>query len=69
MMAAAGGPGDGEIGQVLADADRRLVRSGWLGEAEALAGLFELLEDRLSGPARPAQPGSGRYSIDRELTQ
>ena len=49
--------------QALADADRRLVRSGWLAEAEALGALFELLEERLvssDGAAWPGQAGSGR---------
>lgn len=64
--------------QALADADRRLVRAGWLAEADALGALFALLEDRLvavpadGGPAgagRRAQPGSGRYSMDSEFTQ
>jgi hypothetical protein len=34
--------------QVLADADRRLVRARCFAESEALAELFDLLEDRLA---------------------
>ncbi len=34
--------------QVLADADRCLVRAGRLGEADALCDLFELLEARMA---------------------
>ena len=34
--------------QVLADADRCLVRAGLLGEADALGDLFELLENRMA---------------------
>lgn len=34
--------------QVLADADRCLVRAGLLGEADALGNLFELLENRMA---------------------
>jgi len=34
--------------QVLADADRCLVRAGLLGEADALGDLFELLEHRMA---------------------
>jgi hypothetical protein len=37
--------------QALADADRVLVAAGGTLEARALGDLFELLEDRLSGPA------------------
>jgi hypothetical protein len=33
--------------QALADASRTLVRSGGLNEADSLASLFELLEERL----------------------
>ncbi len=56
--------------QALADADRCLVRAGRVGEADALAELFELLESRLvtvpvGGPeaeeteAAPAQASVG----------
>ena len=71
--------------QVLADADRCLVRSGALREAGALVDLFELLEERLSlddpvvGERRPAQcaadvvspvdSSSGSNSMESELTQ
>lgn len=41
--------------QALADADRHLVRVGCTAEADALAELFELFEERLAD----AQPGSG----------
>jgi hypothetical protein len=34
--------------QVLADADRCLVRAGLLNEADALGDLFELLEHRMA---------------------
>jgi hypothetical protein len=60
--------------QALADADRHLVRFGCTAEAEALAELFELFEERLAD-AQPgsgsysAQPGSGSYSIESEFTQ
>jgi hypothetical protein len=37
--------------QALADADRVLVALGEILEAGALGDLFELLEDRLTGPA------------------
>ena len=41
--------------QVLADADRLLVRAGQLPEADALGDLFELFEERLAvdGPTAP----------------
>jgi hypothetical protein len=66
--------------QALADADRCLNRSGALGEAEALADLFELLEERLALEAQlPAQSESdaassvassvGSNSMDSEFTQ
>jgi hypothetical protein len=38
--------------QVLADADRCLVRAGLLGEADALCDLFELLEARMAAVDR-----------------
>jgi hypothetical protein len=71
--------------QVLADADRCLVRSGALREAGALVDLFELLEERLSlddsavderrpaqcgsGAASPAGSWSGSNSMESEFTQ
>jgi hypothetical protein len=71
--------------QVLADADRCLVRSGALREADALVDLFELLEERLAvddlavDGGRPAQlrsdfespvlSSAGSKSMDSELTQ
>ncbi len=47
--------------QALADADRCLVRSGRLGEADALGDLFLLLEERLvaEGDPAPADPAEG----------
>lgn len=39
-----------EACQALADADPVLVAAGRLDEARALGDLFELLEDRLTGP-------------------
>jgi hypothetical protein len=36
--------------QALADADQVLVAAGRVDEARALGDLFELLEDRLTGP-------------------
>ncbi len=44
--------------QALADAGSHLVRSGRCVEADALAGLFVLLEERLSA-ARPDPPPPG----------
>jgi hypothetical protein len=38
--------------QALADADRRLVRAGFVEEAGALGDAFELLEDRLVDDGR-----------------
>jgi hypothetical protein len=38
--------------QVLADADRCLVRAGQFGEADALCDLFELLEARMAAVDR-----------------
>ncbi len=60
--------------QVLADADRRLIRSGSTDEARALGDLFELLEDRLSSSAAQPAPSAplsepGSYSSAREFTQ
>ncbi len=44
--------------QALADAGSHLVRSGRGAEADALAGIFVLLEDRLSAPwPDPPTPG------------
>ncbi len=43
--------------QVLADADRLLVRAGRLPEAEALGDLFELFEERLTVAGRTAPAG------------
>jgi hypothetical protein len=51
--------------QALADADRRLVGSGFTAEAGALGDLFDLLEDRLSG----VHAGSAWYWMDNEFTQ
>ncbi len=42
--------------QALADADRCLVRTGRLGEADALGDLFLLLEERLVAEGDPAEP-------------
>jgi hypothetical protein len=61
-----------EACQALADADPVLVAAGRLDEARALGDLFELLEDRMTGPDHlvPATYDcSGRYSMDSELTQ
>ena len=61
--------------QVLADAGRCLVRTGRLGEADAVGDLFELLEARLvagdPGPAgvAGAQSSVGSYSMESEFTQ
>ncbi len=67
--------------QVLADADRCLVRAGRLREADALGDLFELLEARLAvGDVPPGGPGAtgtqsgvgpvvGSYSMESEFTQ
>ena len=66
--------------QALADADRCLVRTGRLGEADALGDLFLLFEERLvtgvptrrgptRGPGRPLQSSVGSYSMDSEFTQ
>ena len=62
--------------QALADADRCLVRTGRLCEADALGDLFLLLEERLVAEADPGGPGSaggrlsvGSYSMDSEFTQ
>ena len=63
--------------QALADADRCLVRTGRLSEADALGDLFLLLEERLmAGGADPGEPGSavgqssvGSYSMESEFTQ
>lgn len=71
--------------QVLADADRLLLRSGALREAEALADLFELFEERLAlGSRCPTQSdaslsvassagsvasSAGSNSMESELTQ
>jgi hypothetical protein len=63
--------------QVLADADRCLVRVGRQREAGALGDLFDLLEARMVAgdagltaprPAR-AQPSEGSYSMESEFTQ
>ena len=43
--------------QVLADADRLLVRAGQLPVADALGDLFELFEERLSVVGRAAPTG------------
>jgi hypothetical protein len=51
--------------QALADADRRLIGSGFIAEAGALGDLFDLLEDRLTDH----HAGSAWYSMDSELTQ
>ena len=40
--------------QALADADPVLVAAGGIDQARALADLFELLEDRLTGPRAQA---------------
>jgi hypothetical protein len=45
--------------QALADADRCLVRTGRLGEADALGDLFLLLEERLVAEGDPAEPDPG----------
>ncbi len=70
--------------QALADAGSHLVRSGRGAEADALAGLFALLEERLSepgpGPPLPGCPGAaggrlrvqsprGSNSSESEFTQ
>ena len=48
--------------QALADADRRLVRAGFVEEAGALGDAFKLLEDRLVDDGRrrvsPARAGT-----------
>ena len=55
--------------QVLADADRVLVRAGSLVEARALGDLFELFEARLTAEERSVQAPSGSKSRDNEFTQ
>jgi hypothetical protein len=68
--------------EACATAERALLRSGKPAEAAAVAGLFELLEDRVvldpvassyPGGITDAAPGegvaSGSNSSDRELTQ
>lgn len=51
--------------QALADADRQLIGSGFIAEAEALGDLFDLLEARLTDD----HDGSAWYSMDNEFTQ
>ena len=58
-----------------AEAERALIRSGWLAEADRLAELFALIEGRLTqvGPGRhPRQcdsVSSASKSSDSEFTQ
>jgi len=46
--------------QVLADADRLLLRAGHRAEASALGDLFELLEQRLAVPPHPVPGPEGQ---------
>lgn len=54
--------------QALADAEPFLRRAGRHPEARGLGDLFELLEDRLTGPGR-VQSLSGANSSESEFTQ
>jgi hypothetical protein len=52
--------------QVLADADRRLVRARCFAESDGLAALFDLLEDRLArAPTRASRSGARPGAQDR----